>query len=210
MSAVCEASPSSPRASHVRLAPVRPVYSWWSPSSRSSQAAAPPARLHLDRWIEDLGSDDDEVWKKAQDSLWAAGDRRCRPCGGAKRPTPRSCCAPTVLVSRLEWGIYPDTPAAIVTEIETLPRRRRGQDKRRRHAADQARRRRASRRCGGCSSRRPTTTARRAIADQLKTLIRPQVRDLIVRGEFDDAERTLEMAPPAASRRRWITARSWC
>src|SRR5262245_4280517 len=80
-------------------------------------AAAPPPKLHLAKWIEDLGSENDEVWKKANDNLWAAGDRALPALRAAvKDADPDVALRATVLVSRIEWGIYPDTPAAVVAE----------------------------------------------------------------------------------------------
>ena len=132
--------------------------------------------------------------RRPRTACGAAGDRVLPALRAApKVPTPTSCCAPTVLVSRLEWGIYPETPAAVVAEIE----RYRGGDEAQKPAAVTQLTREGG--AGFKVLRRlllkeTNDDRKRAIADQLKTLIRPQVRDLIARGEFDDAECMLEMA----------------
>src|SRR5262245_33599219 len=81
--------------------------------------AAPPAKVPIDRWIMELGDDDADVWKKASDNLWAAGDRAIPALRQARKsPDADVVLRATLLLSKLEWGIYTDTPDAVVKEIE--------------------------------------------------------------------------------------------
>src|SRR4051794_21852057 len=159
------------------------------------QSAAPPARLPLDKWIEDLGDDNKDVSQKAYDNLWATGDGALPALRKAKEKSldPDVKLQATVLISKIEWGIYPGTPAEVVKEIEAY---REGDDNAKRAAVTKL----TTLGRGGLYALRKlltkeTDAKRKAdIADLLKTLVRPQARDFIVRGELDDAERALETA----------------
>lgn len=157
-------------------------------------SAAPPPHLPIDKWIEELGAEEIEIWQKARDNLWAAGDRALPALRAAKKsPDPDVVLRATVLLSKIEWGIYPDTPAEVVKEIEGY---REGDDNGKRAAVTKL----TTLGRGGLHALRKLLTMesnaerKREIADLLKTLVRPQARDFIVKGDLDDADRALETA----------------
>jgi tetratricopeptide (TPR) repeat protein len=86
--------------------------------STPAPAAAPP-RLPLGRWVEDLASDDETTWRKAVDQLWSAG-RAAEPALRAvmKHPDPDVVLRARLVLGRFDWGIFPETPAAVVKVIE--------------------------------------------------------------------------------------------
>src|SRR6266566_3490038 len=82
-------------------------------------AAAPPTPVPIARWIEDLGSDEATIWRKASDNLWRAGEKALPALRkAAKHTDPDVILRARLVLARLEWGIYPNTPAAVVAEIE--------------------------------------------------------------------------------------------
>jgi tetratricopeptide (TPR) repeat protein len=82
-------------------------------------AAAPPPWFPVARWVEDLASEDEATWRAASDRLWKAG-RVAEPAlrAAQKHADPDVVLRARLILSRFEWGIYPDTPSALVRLIE--------------------------------------------------------------------------------------------
>lgn len=160
--------------------------------------AAPPPHLPIDRWVRELGDDEQDVWSKASDNLWAAGERAVPALRAAlKDPDADVRLRATLLLGKIEWGILPDTPAEVVKLVEGY--RAAGDDAGRDAAVTGLTRQgrgglRALRRL---LSRESDDGRRRKIAALLETLVRPQARDFIVSGDRDDAARALETAAAA-------------
>jgi tetratricopeptide (TPR) repeat protein len=160
-----------------------------------SWSAAPPPHLNYDKLIEDLGSDDNDVWQAARDKLWAAGPRSLPALRAAKKSAdPDIVLRATVLLSKIEWGIYPDTPAEVVKHVEGY--REAGEESQKRtHIAELTKLGRP-----GLFALRKVLTMesnperKRDNAEQLKSLVRPQARGFIAKGDLDDADLALETA----------------
>jgi len=172
-----------------------------------SWSAAPPP---YDKLIEDLGSDDNEVWQAARDKLWAAGDQALPALRKAKKSAdPDVVLRATVLATKIEFGIYPDTPAEVVKQIEGY---REGDANQKEAAITEL----TKLGRGGLHALRKLLTMetdkeRKAkISELLKTLVRPQAHDFIARGELDDADRALETAAAGASPTSIESALDYC
>src|SRR5262249_12490060 len=79
----------------------------------------PPTEAEINRIAEGLASDDTATWRKAVDALWPAG----KPALPALKKAAKSLDADVQLRARLvlgrfEWGIFPDTPEAVIKAID--------------------------------------------------------------------------------------------
>jgi hypothetical protein len=153
-----------------------------------------PTREQITRWIEDLASEDSEIWRAASDRLWKAG-RTVEPAlrAAMKHPDPDVILRARVILGRLEWGIYPDTPAAIVRAIERY------------YEGDLAQKQAVVEeliklgRPGYSTLRRliareTNVTLRTQVAEKLQKQYRRTVRELIVSGDRTGAMELLEAA----------------
>jgi tetratricopeptide (TPR) repeat protein len=161
-------------------------------------AVAPP-RGPIAGWIEDLASEDAAVWRAAVDRLWKAG-RAAEP-GLRKALKHRDVdvvLRARLILGRFDWGIFPDTPPAIVRVIE---RYRDGDAAQRRKAAEELidqgkpgyvvlRR---------LLARETDEGTRQHVAQHLQRRYRPLVRDLLAANDRSGAEQLLEAAAAAGS-----------
>src|SRR5262245_46494299 len=82
-------------------------------------AAAPPPVAPIEQWITELASEDPAVWRRASEDLWHAGHAALPALRRAmKHPDPDVILRARLVISRLEWGVRPETPPEIVAEIE--------------------------------------------------------------------------------------------
>jgi tetratricopeptide (TPR) repeat protein len=82
-------------------------------------AADPPDQKQIERWIQELGSDDADVRERAHQSLWKAG-RTAEPAlkAALKNPDPDVVLRAALLLNKFKWGIFPDTPADVAALVE--------------------------------------------------------------------------------------------
>ncbi|MBY0228923.1 MAG: hypothetical protein K2W96_06575, partial [Gemmataceae bacterium] len=152
---------------------------------------APPPALPIDG----LADDDPAVWRRAADDLWHAGGRAVPALKAMLKghPDPDAKLRAALVLSRLAWGIRPETPAAIVALIE---RYRDGDAAQKRDAVSRLLKEGAA----GYSAlrlvlaREGDPAMKAAVAAELKALVRPAVRDHLARGELAEAETVLETA----------------
>jgi tetratricopeptide (TPR) repeat protein len=160
---------------------------------------AGPTPAQIDRWIEDLGADDGDTWRPASEHLWKAGKAAEPALRAAKKHRDPDVVLRAILVlSRFEWGIYPDTPAAVVKLIE---RYRDGERSQRQAAvADLVRQGRpgyvALQRL---LAREPDAAMRQYTGNYLRQQYRPIVRDLLATGDRAGAVDLLEVSAAAGS-----------
>src|SRR5262245_32290199 len=85
-------------------------------AERLPGAAPPgPSREQIARWVEDLPSDDADVWRLAVDRLWKAGPAAEPALKAArKHRDPDVQLRVRLILTRFDWGIFPDTPARVV------------------------------------------------------------------------------------------------
>ncbi len=154
--------------------------------------AAPPPPL--DPLLADLASDDFATWRGAADALWHAGDAAIPALRRlTKGGDPDVILRARLVLSKLEWGIRPETPPAVLALIE----RYRDGDLNDKQVAIAA-----LAKLGGVGYSAITLLMRKvsvpaekvALANQLKLLTRPAARDHIARGEWDRARQILEAA----------------
>src|SRR5262245_66093782 len=82
-------------------------------------AADAPTGEQIGGWVRDLESDDPATWRAAVRKLWEAGKVAEPPLRAAMKHRDADVVLRARLVlARFDWGIYPDTPAAVVQEIE--------------------------------------------------------------------------------------------
>jgi tetratricopeptide (TPR) repeat protein len=162
----------------------------------AARAAGPP-RGPIAGWVEDLASEDPAVWRLASDRLWKAG-KAAEPAlrAAQKHPDADVVLRAGLILSRLDWGIHPDTPVAIVRLIE---RYRDGDPAQRRNAAEELVKQGRS---GYLVLRRlllrdADDAIRRHVADYLNLQFRPLVRDLLAAGDVAGAEALLEATAEA-------------
>ena len=167
-------------------------------------AAAPPVALPIGHWIEQLESEDEATWRAAAENLWKAGTSAEPALRKAARSTdPDVVLRARTVLSKLEWGIRPETPAAVVKLIEGY---RAGTQEQKRAAVDDLLRRGAPGFVAARAvlAREDDREARQAIVERLKTRGRPAARAAIVRGDLAAAEKILDAsarpADPAAVR----------
>jgi predicted Zn-dependent protease len=161
--------------------------------------AAPPARLALGRWIEDLASDDEAVWRKAVDQLWHAG-RAAEPAlrAAMKHPDADVVLRARLVLGRFDWGIFPATPAAVVQLIE---RYRDGDVAQRKAAAEDLVKlgRPGYVALQRLLARETDATLRQQVAAHLKTHYHPLLRDLLAEDNRAGALELLESAAATGS-----------
>jgi Flp pilus assembly protein TadD len=153
----------------------------------------------LNQWVKDLASEDPAVWRAASLKLWKAGRR----AEAVLRAAAKSADADLVLRARLvlerfEWGIFPETPAAVVAAIE---RYRAGDDAARKAAVAEL-----IKRGGGgfvalrrVLARETDAGMRRHIGGVLKYQGRALARDLLARGDRQGALELLEARAAAGA-----------
>jgi tetratricopeptide (TPR) repeat protein len=157
-----------------------------------ARSAAPPPALPIDRWIEQLGSEDSDTWRGAVENLWKAGEAAVGALRKADRSTdPDIVLRARLVLARLEWGIRHDTPAAVVAEIENY----RDGDKEKKKAAAVKLIRLG--RAGTAAMKRllrreSDTLLRKEILAALKPQVAPAVRERIVAGDLTSADELLE------------------
>jgi tetratricopeptide (TPR) repeat protein len=81
--------------------------------------ATPPTGDQITRWVEQLGDNDFATRQKASQRLWEAG----KPAEAALKAAARSDDLEvrrraSEILDKFRWGIYPDTPREVVTQIE--------------------------------------------------------------------------------------------
>jgi hypothetical protein len=83
------------------------------------RAAAPPTPLPLARWAEEFASDDESTRQAAAENLWKAGAKALPVLRAAATGKDRILALRAkALLTKIEWGILPDTPASVVKEVE--------------------------------------------------------------------------------------------
>src|SRR4051794_15340240 len=81
--------------------------------------AAAPGKGEITRWVADLASDDPATWRLAVDRLWKAGKPAEPPLRAAMKHTdPDVVLRARLVLSRFDWGLFPDTPAAVARAVE--------------------------------------------------------------------------------------------
>jgi tetratricopeptide (TPR) repeat protein len=81
--------------------------------------ATPPTADQISRWVEQLGDNDFATRQKASQRLWEAG----KPAEAALKGAAQSDDLEvrrraSEILDKFRWGIYPDTPKEVVTQIE--------------------------------------------------------------------------------------------
>jgi tetratricopeptide (TPR) repeat protein len=89
------------------------------PALAPAAPATPPAADQIDRWVEQLGDNDFATRQKASQHLWEAGkaaEAALERAGKSDDLEVRRRAAE--ILEKFRWGIYPDTPKEVVTQIE--------------------------------------------------------------------------------------------
>jgi len=81
--------------------------------------AKPPTKEEIAAWIKGLGSDSFETREQASQALWKAG-KTAEPAlrQVLKSGDPEAIRRAREILDKFDWGIYPDTPEAIITLID--------------------------------------------------------------------------------------------
>jgi tetratricopeptide (TPR) repeat protein len=160
--------------------------------------AAPPGRS-IARWVEDLASDDPATWRNAVERLWHVG-RAAEPAVRAalRHNDPDVPLRARLILARFDWGLFPDTPAAVARLIE---RYRDGDLAQRKTAAEELFR---LGRSGHVAlqrllERESDDALRRHVTDYLKRHYRPLLRDRLAVGDQAGAVAFLESACSAGN-----------
>ena len=158
-----------------------------------------PTPGQIDRWVEELGADDSDTWRKASERLWRAG----RDAEPALRRAMKHRDADVVLrarlvLSRFEWGLYPNTPAAVVKLIE---RYRDGSPPERRRVVPELVKQGhiGYRTLQRLAARETDAPLRQFVADYLKQHTRPAIRDMLAAGDRAGAVDLLEATAATGS-----------
>src|SRR5262249_54111570 len=85
----------------------------------SAAPATPPTADQVARWVEQLGDNDFATRQKASQRLWEAG-KAAEPAlaRAAQSDDPEVRRRASEILDKFRWGIYPDTPKEVVTQIE--------------------------------------------------------------------------------------------
>jgi tetratricopeptide (TPR) repeat protein len=155
---------------------------------------AAPSREQIAGWVRDLESNDPGTWRRAVAKLWEAG-KAAEPAlrSVMKHRDPDVVLRARLVLGRFDWGIYPDTPVAVVQGIE---RYRDGDAAQRKLAATELMK---QGRPGYAAlqrllARESDLALRRQVAEHIRNQCRPLARDLLAAGDTDGAARVLEAA----------------
>jgi Flp pilus assembly protein TadD len=159
----------------------------------------PPTEAEINRLAEALTSNDTATWRKAVDALWRAG-KPALPAlkKAAKSPDADVQLRARLVLGRFEWGIFPDTPEAVIKAIDRF---RNGDLAQQKAAIDDLLKLGKP----GYASlqlalKRETSPALRDYATNLfKTQSRTLARGLIAAGDNDSARDFLRIAAATAS-----------
>jgi hypothetical protein len=81
--------------------------------------AMPPTADQVARWVEQLGDNDFATRQKASQHLWEAGKAaEAALARAAQSDDPEVRRRAAEILDKFRWGIYPDTPKEVVTQIE--------------------------------------------------------------------------------------------
>jgi tetratricopeptide (TPR) repeat protein len=156
--------------------------------------AAPLPRPPIALWIEELGSEDADVSRAAVEKLWRAGDDSLPALRKAEKNTdPDIVLRARLVLARLEWGIYSNTPPAVLAEIQRF---RDGDVSQKRAAVVQLSRLgwAGYRSLRLLLSRVKDAQTRTALDEAMKEIRRPTARFLIATGNLAEAEQALTTA----------------